>query len=160
MSPSVSKDVGLPRNHAMNPYADRILSDEQWLELRLERLWPQYGVDYDESDRPHEANLDQRAVSWTKGCYLGQEVVCMQQMRGKVKRRASVFRADALFASPPEEGTALLDGDGKAVGRVTSASNSRRAGAGLVMAQLEVASEDGLLALPSGLTLTRLVAPL
>lgn len=151
--------VGLPRNHAMNP-TDRILSEDDWLQLRLERLWPEYPTDYDDTDRPHEANLDQRAVSWTKGCYLGQEVVCMQQMRGKVKRRASVFRADALFASAPERDTAILDADGKAVGRVTSAANSQRAGAGLVMAQVEVASEDALLTLATGPKLSRVVEPL
>ncbi len=60
--------------------------------VALAALWARhglgvFGVDFGERDNPHEASLDRVAVSWTKGCYLGQEVVCMQDMRGKVKRR-------------------------------------------------------------------------
>src|SRR5437773_195944 len=57
-----------------------IASAADWQRLRVERLVPLYGIDMDDQRSPHEASLDRRAVSWEKGCYLGQEAVCMQDM--------------------------------------------------------------------------------
>lgn len=78
-----------------------------------------FGVDFGERDNPHEASLDRIAVSWTKGCYLGQEVVCMQDMRGKVKRRLVALEGGAgllaAVASP------VLGADGSVAGQVSSA---------------------------------------
>ncbi|HEX3594161.1 MAG TPA: folate-binding protein YgfZ, partial [Polyangiaceae bacterium] len=59
-------------------------TEEDLARLRVERLVPAYGVDMDEQRSPHEVSLERRTVSWSKGCYLGQEAVCMQDMRGKV----------------------------------------------------------------------------
>src|SRR5262249_43973105 len=58
-----------------------------WEALRLERGVPAFGVDFDEKTYPQEASLEKTAVSFDKGCYLGQEVVCMLEMRGHVKRK-------------------------------------------------------------------------
>jgi folate-binding protein YgfZ len=74
-------------------------------------LWARYGlgvfgVDFGERDNPHEASLDRVAVSWSKGCYLGQEVVCMQDMRGKVKRRLVALEV----GSTPHVASAELEG--------------------------------------------------
>jgi hypothetical protein len=91
-----------------------------WRRLRVEHELPEFGIDYGVGDNPHEAGLDTRAVSFTKGCYLGQEVVCMQDMRGKVKRR--VTRLELEGDAVPEAGTAVF-GDGKPVGEVTSAAS-------------------------------------
>lgn len=82
-----------------------------------------FGVDFDEHCNPHEASLDRIAVSWTKGCYLGQEVVCMQDMRGKVKRRlvaldGSAALVDALRPALPQND--VLGPDGSVVGHVSS----------------------------------------
>jgi folate-binding protein YgfZ len=126
------------------------LAPEDWLELRLERRFPEFGVDYTDLDRPHEAGLDRLAVSWTKGCYLGQEVVCMQEMRGKVKRRLELLVADAPFLVVPDADVAIRDASGEVVGQVTSAVNGRRLGIGLVMAKLAVAAREGALSLASG----------
>lgn len=120
-----------------------LLSDDEWLALRLEQRVPEFGRDFDSSDRPHEASLDQRAVSWTKGCYLGQEVVCMQEMRGKVRRRLEVLSAREPFATLPEPGSALTDRSGATVGRVTSVVNDRQNGRGILMAEVEVAALEG-----------------
>jgi folate-binding protein YgfZ len=83
---------------------------------------PIHGVDIDEQRSPHEASLDRRAVSWTKGCYLGQEAVCMQDMRGKVKRRL----VSVLVSSPevPAAGTPVTTPDGSKVGETRSAASS------------------------------------
>jgi folate-binding protein YgfZ len=81
----------------------RALSGEEWHALRMAHGLPLFGTDYTSEDNPHEAALDRRAVSWDKGCYLGQEVVCMQDMRGRVKRRLAVLRI-------PGDGAAALAG--------------------------------------------------
>ncbi|HSC89595.1 MAG TPA: hypothetical protein VLC09_20070 [Polyangiaceae bacterium] len=79
-------------------------------ELRFALGLPSYGVDYGEKDNPHEAALERRAVSWSKGCYLGQEVVCMQDMRGKVKRR--LVRLDLLDLVDGADGAGASDSSG------------------------------------------------
>jgi len=89
-------------------------------ELLAEHGLGVFGIDFNERDNPHEASLDRIAVSWTKGCYLGQEVVCMQDMRGKVKRRLVALDASpALLAAeaPPKE---VLAADGSVAGQVSS----------------------------------------
>jgi folate-binding protein YgfZ len=83
-----------------------------------------FGVDFDQHDNPHEASLDRIAVSWTKGCYLGQEVVCMQDMRGKVKRRLVALSGDAELLSRVRAAagrTDVIAAGGDSVGHVTSA---------------------------------------
>ena len=55
--------------------------------VRVERGRPRYGVDLDDSVIPQEAGLNERAVSFTKGCYVGQETVARLHYRGKPNRR-------------------------------------------------------------------------
>jgi hypothetical protein len=112
-------------------------SPADWHELRLERGLGEFGVDYTNRDNPHEASLEKRAVSFDKGCYLGQEVVCMQDMRGKVKRRIATLLLDTDV--PPAVGTPVhAESAGiQAVGEVTSAARSSRLGKVLVMARLK-----------------------
>ncbi len=105
-----------------------------WAELRIERGVPVFGVDYSSDDNPHEASLDRKAVSWTKGCYLGQEVVCMQDMRGRVKRRLVTLSLDD--GTVPDPGTPVSAGEGEEVGQVTSAVASSRLGRPIVMARV------------------------
>jgi folate-binding protein YgfZ len=59
---------------------------------------PRYGLDVDDQHFPQEAMLDARTVSWDKGCYLGQEVVCRIKFRGHVNQRLTAVE--------------LVDGDG------------------------------------------------
>ncbi len=89
------------------------------LRFEVESGWPEFEVDFGESDNAHEAALDRRAVSWSKGCYLGQEVVCMQDMRGKVKRRVVPFELSA--GELPAVGAEVSSASGESIGRVTSA---------------------------------------
>jgi folate-binding protein YgfZ len=90
-------------------------------ELLAEHGLGVFGVDFDERDNPHEASLDRVAVSWTKGCYLGQEVVCMQDMRGKVKRRLVALDADRALLGADVTAKEVLAADGSVAGRVSSA---------------------------------------
>jgi folate-binding protein YgfZ len=96
--------------------------DAGWKALRLERGVPQFGVDFDERTYPQEASLEKTAVSFDKGCYLGQEVVCMIELRGHVKRKLASLVVES--ARPPERGTPVHDESGAAVGEVTSAEVS------------------------------------
>jgi folate-binding protein YgfZ len=93
-----------------------------WDALRLERAVPRFGVDFDDKTYPQEAGLEKTAISFDKGCYLGQEVVCMLELRGHVKRKLAALVIDT--GEPPARGAPVTDGAGAAVGEVTSASGS------------------------------------
>jgi len=117
---------------------EQLLSEDDWLRLRLERGLPEFGTDFDGRDRPHEAALDRRAVSWTKGCYLGQEVVCMQDMRGKVKKSQRLFAIAAPAEAAVPVGAPLLGGAGQPIGSLTSRAYSERAHAWLALARVDL----------------------
>jgi folate-binding protein YgfZ len=97
------------------------LPPELWTALRIRRGFPSYGGDFSDEDNPHEASLDRRAVSWTKGCYLGQEVVCMQDMRGRVKRRLVALELEGEPAVLPES-EVESPGEAGPVGKITSSA--------------------------------------
>jgi tRNA-modifying protein YgfZ len=92
--------------------------------LRIERGRPRYGIDLDDSVIPQEAGLNERAVSFTKGCYVGQETVARLFYRGKPNRQ---LRGVAL-SGPAEPGDELVF-EGRTVGRLTSVAQSPRFGA-------------------------------
>lgn len=61
---------------------------------RIEKLLPQFGLDYIDSF-PHEANMDLNGfISFTKGCYIGQEIVSRMQHRGTTKRRIVQYASE------------------------------------------------------------------
>ncbi|MEJ7783338.1 MAG: folate-binding protein [Solirubrobacteraceae bacterium] len=98
--------------------------DEAYAEiLRVERGRPRYGVDLDDSVIPQEAGLNERAVSFTKGCYVGQETVARLHWRGKPNRHLRGVR----LVAPAQAGTPLTL-EGKEVGRLTSVVVSPRLG--------------------------------
>jgi folate-binding protein YgfZ len=114
-----------------------------WKALRLERAIPEYGVDFDETTYPQEALLEKSAVSFNKGCYLGQEVVCMLELRGHVKRRLAALVLDGGEA--PSTRDAVLGADGSPAGEVTSAAFSPTLGRPIALAMLKRAfTEPGL----------------
>ncbi len=92
-------------------------SDESWQALRVESGTGAFGRDYGPTDNPHEAGLDRQAVDWAKGCYLGQEVVFMQDARGRVKRRLVALRVES---GVPAVGSPIVGPSGEAAGEVTS----------------------------------------
>jgi folate-binding protein YgfZ len=82
---------------------------------------PWFGYDFGEKQIPHEAGLQDSHISYTKGCYTGQEIVERVRSRGQVNRK----RVDLLFSGQtvPKSG-APLSLDGKEVGYVTRAAKS------------------------------------
>lgn len=83
--------------------------------LRVESGRPRYGVDLDDSVIPQEAGLNDRVVSFTKGCYVGQETVARLYYKGKPNRHLRGLRL-----SEPVPAGAMLSLDGRAVGQLTS----------------------------------------
>lgn len=83
----------------------------------VERGLPRFGVEMDAETIPQEANLDALgAISFTKGCYTGQEVVARIHFRGHVNRHLRWLRAE----SPMPRGAVVVDAEGKEVGDVRS----------------------------------------
>lgn len=89
-----------------------------WDVLRIEHNVPRFGIDFDDESYPQEASLEDRAVSFNKGCYLGQETVFMLQMRGHAKKRLVQIAIEGDEDVPVGAEIALPEGG--AVGNVTS----------------------------------------
>jgi folate-binding protein YgfZ len=89
--------------------------------VRVESGRPRFGVDLDTDTIPLEAGLEDRAISRTKGCYVGQEVIVrvVDRGHGRVARRLVGVTFDAT-APIPASGTRIASGD-REIGRITSA---------------------------------------
>ena len=87
--------------------------------VRVEHGRPRYGVDLDDSVIPQEADLNDRAVSFTKGCYVGQETVARLFYRGKPNRQLRGLRLSA----PVPSGAEITCGE-RVVGRLGSVAES------------------------------------
>ncbi len=88
-------------------------SEEAAEVIRVEHGRPRYGIELDDGVIPQEAGLNERAVSFTKGCYVGQETVARLFYRGKPNRHLRGLRLSA----PAATGDVLRFGE-KEVGRV------------------------------------------
>ena len=90
--------------------------------VRVEHGRPRYGVDLDDTVIPQEAGLNERAVSFTKGCYVGQETVARLHYKGKPNRHLRGLR----LSGPVASGAVSLAG--RTVGRVGSSVISPQLG--------------------------------
>jgi folate-binding protein YgfZ len=99
--------------------------------LRIEAGWPEYGRDIDESNLPQEVNRTAQAISWTKGCYLGQEPVCRIRDLGHINRMLVGLKLASPSAAA--RGTRLRH-DGREAGVITSSAFSPRLGRGIALA--------------------------
>ena len=91
--------------------------------LRIEAGIPRYGVDMDETTVLSETNLDD-AISFTKGCYIGQEIIVRIMHRGHVAKKLTglIFDGQEMI----ESGTRVLSDNDQEIGRVTSSTISSR----------------------------------
>ncbi len=94
--------------------SDRVSAERE----RLRAGWPAVPADIGPRDLPNEGGLDEAAISYTKGCYLGQEVMARLKNLGQVRRRLHVVRG---AGAPPASGAALYQGDRK-IGEMRSAA--------------------------------------
>jgi folate-binding protein YgfZ len=114
------------------------VGDEAAEVVRVERGIPRHGVDFGPENLPGEAGIVERAVSFTKGCYIGQEPVARMYHRGRPNR---TLRGLRLAAETPAG--APVSAGPKAVGRLTSSVASPRIGPiGLAILRREVEVGD------------------
>ena len=127
---------------ALKEMAGAIGDERAWETLRVEQAIPRFGVDFDGATYPQEAGLEKTAVSFSKGCYLGQEVVCMLEMRGKVKRKLVALELDE--GTVPERGASVsANAEGNVVvGEITSAVASPTRGRTVAVAMVKAAHAD------------------
>ena len=110
-----NNEYGEPAVEILDDSIEPTLSAEELELMRVKAGTPAWGKEIDDRVLPAEAGLTERAVSFTKGCYPGQEPIARLEYRGKVNRRLRVLDVDGA-----EEGAEVTFG-GKTIGRVTSA---------------------------------------
>jgi tRNA-modifying protein YgfZ len=124
-------DYGEPAAELIDAELEPTLAEVELERLRIEAGTPTWGKEIDDSILPAEAGLDETHVSFTKGCYPGQEPIARLRNRGKVNRRLRVLDVESAEAGDE------LRYDGKTVGRVTSAVDGRA----LAFVRVEVPDE-------------------
>lgn len=114
-------------------------SHQTWNIARIESGRPDWGVDMNDMTIPQEANLDALgAISYTKGCYTGQETVARVHFRGHVNK--FLRRLHFVSATVPPTSAELVDDTGAVVGDVRSVAMSPRfGGVAIAMVRREVA---------------------
>ncbi|AKU89768.1 YgfZ/GcvT domain-containing protein [Vulgatibacter incomptus] len=119
VEPLWNRLLGAASRHGGGPIGDEILDA-----ARIHHAIPRYGAELDESTIPLEVNLE-RAISYTKGCYVGQEVIAKATYRGQVRRKLVQLRVPH-GAAP---GASLLEGE-KVAGALVSVLDPDPAGGG------------------------------
>jgi folate-binding protein YgfZ len=114
-----NRDYGEPAVEVLDADLDVTLDADELERLRVEAGTPAWGREIDDKVLPAEAGLDERAISYTKGCYPGQEPIARLHFRGHVNRRLRVLEVDAAQLNDE------VVHDGNVVGRVTSAVPGR-----------------------------------
>lgn len=124
--------------------AGAVRLDDRVLEfVRIEAGRPRFGVDMTTETIPLEAGLLDRAISQSKGCYVGQEVIVRVLHRGggRVVRRLVCLTTDGHESSPPAAGASVSVG-GQDVGRVTSAVRPPDSAASMALAYVHRDAAD------------------
>ena len=129
-------DYGEPAVEVLDGDVEPTISASELERMRIQAGTPTWGKEIDDRVLPAEAGLTERAVSFTKGCYPGQEPIARLRYRGKANRGLRVLRLDGAA-----EGDELRYGD-KVVGRITSAVD----GVGLGYVRTEVPTDAELAA--------------
>ena len=115
--------------HALDEQGYKRAGEEELELARISAGIPRWGAEMDTKTFPQEAGIDEWAVHYDKGCYLGQEAMAKIHFRGKVNRRlARLSSSDSLSVGDD------LTIDGKKVGSVTSAADHR----GLALVRYDV----------------------
>ena len=112
---------------------------ELWSAIRIESGYPLFDTDFDGSHLPQEVSRDKSAISFNKGCYLGQETVARIDALGHVNKLLRLIKFSSTKV--PEVGT-YLEREGKQVGIVSSSCWSPRLKAPLALAMLQRGSNE------------------
>jgi len=108
-------EYGVLAREVLDGELEPTIAPDELERMRIEAGTPRYGYELDDRVLPAEAGLDKTHISFTKGCYPGQEPIARLYYRGHVNRQLRVLAVEA--ASPGDE----IEYQGKSVGRVTSA---------------------------------------
>ena len=93
---------------------------QAWEMARVEAGIPRFGIDMDETNLAPEAGIEERAISYSKGCYIGQEVIARVRTYGQVAKALRGLRLADDLKALPVKGDKLFH-DGKEAGYITSA---------------------------------------
>lgn len=99
---------------------------------RIENAVPRFGIDIDESNLAPEA-VGENAISYAKGCYIGQEVIARIRTYGQVAKSLRLLRLPEMHRQLPMKGEKLFN-EGKEVGYITSATKSPKLGGNIALA--------------------------
>jgi folate-binding protein YgfZ len=133
-------DYGEPAVEVLDAEVEPTVSAEELERLRIQAGTPAWGKEIDDRVLPAEAGLTERAVSFTKGCYPGQEPIARLHYRGHANRGLRVLALAELPAPDTD-----LSYEGKTVGRITSAAPTGDGAVALAYVRREV-PEDAELA--------------
>ena len=132
-------DYGEAAAEVLDADVEPTLSPDELEQLRIRAGTPAWGKEIDDRVLPAEAGLTERAVSFTKGCYPGQEPIARLHYRGHANRGLRVLALD----EPPEPETEIVY-EGKPVGRVTSAAADNGRALALAYVRREVPDDAAL----------------
>ena len=155
---TVARDPGAgdPRFHVVAAHEPAFLSGipagsaADWDRVRVEARLPAYGTEWDERTIPLEAGLTQ-AISFTKGCYVGQEIVARVHNHKRVKR--VLVQIEIAGEDEPAPGAALSAG-GAEVGRITSTARVGERVVALARVETAHGAPGARLALDNGTAVT------
>lgn len=116
-TPALAKDL----TQQLIAKGAELVAAETFETLRIEAGVARFGSDMDESNVVSETNLDD-AVSFTKGCYIGQEIIARIKYRGHVAKKLTGFVLSGVDV--PAAGTSIKSVEGKEIGRITSTTFS------------------------------------
>ena len=141
-----TNDYGTPAVEVLDEPLEPTMDESELERLRVLAGTPRWGHEIDDRILPAEAGLDERAISFTKGCYPGQEPVARLHYRGRANRglRVLEIEGDELPAYDTE-----LSYEGKVVGRITSAVRDSDRVAVLAYVRREVPADAELTVGPS-----------
>src|SRR5215204_3632936 len=132
-------DYGEPAAEVLDAELEPTLTAAELEMLRIRAGTPAWGKEIDDRVLPAEAGLTERAVSFTKGCYPGQEPIARLHYRGHANRRLRVLE----LAELPEPESELVY-EGKIVGRITSAARDEAGVVALAFVRREVPDDAEL----------------
>jgi folate-binding protein YgfZ len=136
-----TRDYGMPAVEVLDADLEPTVGHDELERLRVLAGTPRWAHEIDDRVLPAEAGLDERAVSFTKGCYPGQEPVARLRHRGRANRGLRLLEIEGSELPAYD---AELSFEGKAVGRITSAVRDDGRVAALAYVRREVPADAAL----------------